>query len=277
MVQEQGGGWSTYQPPVPPPVDEWVPPWVPPTMSALWPTYTPDEPAAATPSAPWTPPANRPPYQLYGAQMGNRPATPQDEVNLWQAQQAWAAAYPDAVAAAGPVTPAAAITPVTGYGSPGYQATAPGGRSGYQVYGYGGMGLPPQGEASASGIPAGVDPVWWEAFRAEHGGQTPTDYYKGNLEQALADRAWGEQFRAYNPLAKDWRGAIPRDVWDARYWLAKKTGVNPASLHPQDVEEYRQMGFPGAWRNSPWSAAGSAPAAVTAAGYQAPLNYWNMR
>lgn len=65
-------------------------------------------------------------------------------------------------------------------------------------------------------VPAGIDREWWEQFKAEHDGVDPETYYKGDLDAALRDRAWGDQFyRTYNrpPSIYDWKASY----YDRKY------------------------------------------------------------
>lgn len=62
----------------------------------------------------------------------------------------------------------------------------------------------------SSGAPAGIDEKWWEDFKREHNGEDPESYYKGDLDAALRDRAWGDQFyRTYGrpPSIYDWKAS----------------------------------------------------------------------
>lgn len=59
-------------------------------------------------------------------------------------------------------------------------------------------------------VPAGADPKWYVDFMNEHNGQTPEEVYHGDLQRALYDKAWGEQYqRTYQqpPSIYDWKAS----------------------------------------------------------------------
>jgi hypothetical protein len=45
-----------------------------------------------------------------------------------------------------------------------------------------------------STAPPGTDQQWWSDFEREHQGINPSDYYHGDLNKALYDKAWGEKY-----------------------------------------------------------------------------------
>jgi len=75
-----------------------------------------------------------------------------------------------------------------------------------------------QRAAAASGAPAGISQAWWSAFQAQHGGQSPTDFYGGDLEQAQRDAQWGARF-----LVEHGRPPTQAD-WEASYYARQPGG-----------------------------------------------------
>lgn len=77
--------------------------------------------------------------------------------------------------------------------------------------------------------PAGVPAGWYRQFQEEHGGETPEEFYRRTgegLDEALADRAWGEQFareRGRPPSEDDWR----------YNWFMTRKGRPPPTFSPE--------------------------------------------
>jgi len=110
--------------------------------------------------------------------------------------------------------PAASTTPGADWGSE--QAE---GMQGTGSTGAGNANLPTGGSSGgSSGIPKGVDPVWWEAFKQEHGGVDPVTYYKGNLGQAVAEKNASEAWAWSHGHPSGWGNKpgdykVPRNIF----------------------------------------------------------------
>jgi len=83
--------------------------------------------------------------------------------------------------------------------------------------------------------PAGVPAGWYRQFQEEHG-ETPEEFYKRTgegLDEALADRAWGEQF------ARDTGRPPNEDEW--RYnWYMTRRGHPPPTFSPEQWDILRK-------------------------------------
>lgn len=182
------------QPPAPVPV---VPPPVTlpvtggnvPTVPRMDPVIQPGRAVPVAPTQPYVPPAPRVPTytqppKTYPSAPPNRYYTPMPEAD----RNRYATPAPTSPWGSTFATPAA---PMAG--------PAPSANQ------YGGTG-----NAMNSTAPGGVDQQWWDEFTREHNGRTPEDVYHGDIDAALRDRAWGDQFyRTYGrpPSEYDWKAS----------------------------------------------------------------------
>ena len=64
--------------------------------------------------------------------------------------------------------------------------------------------------SAAGNAPGGGNADWWDEFTRAHNGRTPEDVYYGDVDAALRDKAWAEQFqRTYGrpPSEYDWKAS----------------------------------------------------------------------
>jgi hypothetical protein len=227
--------------------------------------YNTPEPATYTPGW-WNMPEPEPPVQLrrIGAQV--QPAVRAQPTRI-PAQDNWAGmaavnaggGYPGTVA---PRVTGPATTPGPAAAQGRYEPAAV---TGQQWQGTRAQAAAGSTEQQYAPAPRGVPAGWYKEFQREHG-QTPEQYYGRTgegLDEALADKSWGEQFateRGRAPTKTEWenhwyntrRGGRPtfsRDQWKVlrRYQRKSRGGGNTRRApRPQIISEDPR------WRVSPF-------------------------